>query len=118
MHVFDFAEMPEYAAIARSGLGRIFAAGAFAHRLLDNGLLVEVTPPDVREGDIVVYFGDDGRFKHAGLSIANGRVLSKWGNTAFQLSEKSTVLGHRPGRRAKVARGLAVCSSSGKPNLF
>jgi hypothetical protein len=79
MHVFDFVEKPEYAAIAIHGLGRIYAASAFAHWLLDNGLLVEVTPADVREGDLVSYFGDDRRFKHAGLSRTNGRVTSKWG---------------------------------------
>jgi len=42
MHVFDFTEKPEYAAIATHGRGRIYAAGAFAHWLLDNGLLVGV----------------------------------------------------------------------------
>lgn len=79
MHVFDFTEKAEYAAIATHRLGRIYAAGAFAHWLLDRGLLVEVTSSDVRNGDLVFYFGDDGRFKHAGLSLANGRVVSKWG---------------------------------------
>jgi hypothetical protein len=79
MHVFDFAEKPEYAAIATHGLGRIYAAGAFAHWLLDRGLLVEVTHTDVREGDLVFYFSDDGRFKHAGLCQTKGRVMSKWG---------------------------------------
>ncbi len=79
MHVFDFAEKPEYAAIATHGLGRIYAASAFAHWLLDKSLLVEVTQADVREGDLVLYFSDDGRFKHAGLCRGNGQVVSKWG---------------------------------------
>jgi len=79
MYVFDFVEKPEYVAIAGYVGGRIFAAGAFAHWLLDHGLLVEVTAPNAREGDIVIYFGEGGRFKHAGLSLATGRVISKWG---------------------------------------
>lgn len=79
MHVFDFTEKAEYAAIASHGLGRIYAAGAFAHWLLDNALLIEICSTDVREDDVVFYFGDDGRFKHAGLSLANGRIVSKWG---------------------------------------
>jgi hypothetical protein len=79
MHVFDFAEKPDYTAIAKHGLGKIFAAGDFAHWLLENNVLVEVTHGDVRQGDIVFYFTDAGRFKHAGRMLANGRVLSKWG---------------------------------------
>jgi hypothetical protein len=79
MHVFDFAEKPDYAAIATSGLGRIFAAGEFAHWLLDNGHLIELTQGEVRKDDIAFYFSDAGRFKHAGLMLANGRVVSKWG---------------------------------------
>ena len=79
MHVFGFAEKDEYAAIATRDGGRIFAAGAFAHWLLDQGLLEEVSQRDRQSGDIVVYFGLDGRFKHAGLATGNGRVLSKWG---------------------------------------
>jgi hypothetical protein len=79
MYVFDFAEKHEYAAIATHGLGRIYAAGAFAHWLLDRGLLVELTPVEVREGDLVFYFNNEGRFKHAGLCRTDGRVMSKWG---------------------------------------
>lgn len=79
MYIFDFAEKPDYAAIATSGQGKIFAAGDFAHWLLANNLLVEVSQSDVREGDIVFYFSDAGRFKHAGRMLASGRVVSKWG---------------------------------------
>lgn len=79
MHVFDFAGKPEYAAIATSGLGRIFAASAFAHWLIERGLLAEVNQADVHEGDLVFYFGDDGRFQHAGMCVTDGRVVSKWG---------------------------------------
>jgi hypothetical protein len=79
MHVFDFAGKEDYAVIATRDGGRIFAAGAFAHWLLDNGLLEEVNQADVQLGHIVLYFGVDGRFKHAGLSARNGRVISKWG---------------------------------------
>jgi hypothetical protein len=79
MHVFDFAEKPEYEAIAARGRGQIYAASAFAHWLLDRGLLVELPQANVREGDLVFYFDDDGRFKHAGLCLTNGRLVSKWG---------------------------------------
>lgn len=79
MHVFDFAEKEDYAAIATSGLGKIFAAGDFVHWLLDHNLLVEITQNEAREGDIVVYFNEPGRFKHAGRILENGRVVSKWG---------------------------------------
>lgn len=41
--------------------------------------MIEVTPADAREGDLVFYFGDDEQFKHAGLSRTNGRLMSKWG---------------------------------------
>jgi hypothetical protein len=47
--------------------------------LLDKGLLAEVTVADARDGDLVFYFGDDGRFKHAGVCRDNGQVVSKWG---------------------------------------
>ena len=77
MRVFDFAERAEYAAIAT--LGRVYAASAFVHWLLDKCLLAEVTQADGREGDLVFYFSDDGRFKHAGLCRGNGQVMSKWG---------------------------------------
>ncbi|MBZ5532394.1 MAG: hypothetical protein LAO20_13265 [Acidobacteriia bacterium] len=79
MHVLDFAEKPDYATIATHGRGEIFAAGAFAHWLLNKGLVVEVKQDDAREGDIVLYFNEEERFKHAGLLGANGRVVSKWG---------------------------------------
>jgi hypothetical protein len=79
MYVFDFAEKAEYAAIATYERGLIYAAGAFAHWLLDNGVLVEVIPCDAGDGDLIFYFGDDERFKHAGLHLTNGRVHSKWG---------------------------------------
>jgi hypothetical protein len=79
MYVFDFAGKEEYAAIATRDGGKIFAASAFAHWLLDNGLLEEVPQADAQRGDIVLYFGADGRFKHAGLSTGSGRVISKWG---------------------------------------
>ena len=79
MHVFDFVEKPEYAAIATHGLGKIYAAGAFAHWLLDTGVLTEIPQTDAREGDLVFYFGGEGRFKHAGLYRGRGQVVSKWG---------------------------------------
>lgn len=79
MHVFDFAERDEYAAIANRDGGRIFAASAFAHWLLDSGLLEEVNQADIQPGHIILYFSVDGRFKHASLIAGDGRVFSKWG---------------------------------------
>src|SRR5580704_11552849 len=79
MHVFDFAEKEEYAAIATRDGGRIFAASAFAHWLLDNGLLEEVSQADVQRGDLALYFDADGRFKHAGVSTGSTSIISKWG---------------------------------------
>jgi hypothetical protein len=80
MHVFDFTEKPEYVAIAERGFNRVFAGAAFVHLLLDEGLLNELVPSDAREGDLVLYFNEEGRFKHAGLNLGNNRVLSKWGS--------------------------------------
>jgi hypothetical protein len=79
MHVLDFVEKPEYEAITRYGFQRVFAGGDFAHWLIERGLLVEVAVSHAREGDIVIYFADDGRFKHAGVYISDGSVTSKWG---------------------------------------
>lgn len=79
MYVFGFPEKKDYVAIATYGEGKIFAASAFAHWLLDKGVLIEVSQGDTREGDIAFYFNDEGRFKHTGLIASNGRVVSKWG---------------------------------------
>jgi len=79
MHIFDFAEKPEYVAIAERGFNRVFAGGTFVHWLLDRGLLEEMAEADAREGDLVIYFNDEGRFKHAGLKLGKDRVVSKWG---------------------------------------
>ena len=58
MHVFSFTENPDYAAIATSGQGKIFAAGDFVHWLLDHNHLVEVAWSEAREGDIALYFSE------------------------------------------------------------
>jgi hypothetical protein len=79
MHALDFTEKTEYVAIAGRGLGLVFAGGRFAHLLLDEGLLAEKTREEAHEGDLVFYFDDDARFKHAGLITGGSRVLSKWG---------------------------------------
>jgi hypothetical protein len=76
---FDFAEKDGYAAVATSGLGRIFASGDFAHFLVEHNLLIEVTQRGAREGRFVFYFNDAGRFKHAGRMLGDGRVISKLG---------------------------------------
>ncbi len=78
MHVFRFAEHPDYIAIAHHGQGRVFAGADFAHWLVARGLLMPLRPEEARGGDLVFYFSD-GRFKHAGMLIEGGRVVSKWG---------------------------------------
>jgi hypothetical protein len=79
MYVFDFTEKAEYVEIADRGFNRVFAGGAFMQGLIDRGLLHELGPAEAREDDLVVYFNDEGRFKHAGLCLRNNRVMSKWG---------------------------------------
>jgi len=79
VHALDFAGKPEYVAIAERGFNVVFAGPAFAHWLLDKGLLYEVAPSNAHEGDLVLYFNEKRRFKHAGLSQGHHRVLSKWG---------------------------------------
>ena len=79
MHVLDFTEKPEYIDFAGYRLDRVFAGADFAHWLIERGLLAEVSPADVQDGDLVFYFSSEGSFKHVGLRHSNGRVLSKWG---------------------------------------
>ena len=79
MYVFGFAEEPEYAAIAERGFNRVFAGGAFVRWLIESYLLVELSSSEVNEGDLVIYFDDQGRFKHVGLIRGKDRVVSKWG---------------------------------------
>jgi hypothetical protein len=79
MHVFEFTEKPEYAAMASRGFNVVFAGPTFAHWLLEKQLLTEVGEAEVREGDLIFYFNEEGRMKHAGLSRGVDRVESKWG---------------------------------------
>lgn len=78
MHVFHFTEKPEYIDIADYRLGRVYAGAEFAHWLIENERLTEVSQAEAQNGDLIVYFRE-GRFKHIGLWQPNGRVLSKWG---------------------------------------
>ncbi len=78
MHVFSFAEHADYISIARHGQGEVFAGVDFAHWLIERGLLQPLRADEARAGDLVFYF-DDGRFRHAGMLTAGGRVVSKWG---------------------------------------
>jgi|ERR1035441_8485487 hypothetical protein len=48
MHVFDFAEKEEYEAIATHEGAEIYVGADFAHWLLNNGLLKEVSQGDVQ----------------------------------------------------------------------
>jgi len=82
MHVFDFAERPEYIAIADYGLGRVYAGADFAHWLIENGRLEEIPSDKAQACDLVMYFRE-GIFRHVGLVQLEGRVLSKWGTGHF-----------------------------------
>jgi hypothetical protein len=80
VYAFGFTEQPEYVAIASRPFNRVaYASPDFAHWLLDRYLLEEISPEDVSQGDLVFFFNDEGRLRHAGLNLSNGRVLSKWG---------------------------------------
>ena len=79
MHAFEFTERPEYVAMASRGFNVVFAGPNFAHWLLDKMLLTEVGDTEAREGDLVFYFNEEARAKHAGLYLGGGRVESKWG---------------------------------------
>jgi hypothetical protein len=79
VHVLEFTEKPEFVAIASRGFNFVIAGPAFLHWLLEQGLLAEVAEADACEGDLVLYFDQGGRIKHAGLDRRNGRVESKWG---------------------------------------
>jgi hypothetical protein len=79
MHVFEFTDSPEYAAIASRGFNVVYASPTFAHWLLDHSFLDEIPPEEVEKGDLVFYFSEDGRIKHAGLVVGDNRVESKWG---------------------------------------
>ncbi len=79
MHVFSFAEHPDYIAIAQHGQGRVYAGADFAHWLIARGLLMPLRSDDAQAGDLVFYF-EDGQFKHAGMITGDGRVVSKWGS--------------------------------------
>jgi len=86
MHVFDFTEKPDYIAIASYGIGRVFAGPAFAHWLIERGLLADVTRAEAQDGDLVFYFQGNA-FKHAGLWHPPGHVLSKWGTGHLYVHE-------------------------------
>jgi hypothetical protein len=78
MHVFRFAEHPDYIAIAHHGPGHVCAGADFAHWLIARGLLMPLRAEEARSGDLVFYF-QDGSFRHAGMLTEDGRVVSKWG---------------------------------------
>jgi hypothetical protein len=79
VYAFNFAEQPEYVAIATQGLAVVFAGRQFAHWMIDHGHLSEVTAEDASTGDMVFYFDGQGQFQHAGIVNGGNRILSKWG---------------------------------------
>jgi hypothetical protein len=79
VHAFRFTQKPEYIAIAKRGFNVVYAGPGFMAWLLQNSLLIEVSAKQATDGDLAVYFTDDGRVKHGGLYVGNERVESKWG---------------------------------------
>src|SRR5712671_128838 len=53
VHVFEFTEKLEYVSIARRGFAAVFAGPTFAHWLLDNGMLTEISQTEAKQGDMV-----------------------------------------------------------------
>ena len=78
MHALGFTEKPEYIEIAEHGFQDVYAGPEFAHWLIDKSLLAEISKDRVEDRSLVFYFSK-GRFKHAGVLLASGRVISKWG---------------------------------------
>ncbi len=87
MHALEFVDRPEYGEIANFGIGRIYAGAEFMHWLINHERITETENPIVN--DYVLYFQDNGEFKHIGLLLDDGRVLSKWGTG--HLYEHSTL---------------------------
>jgi hypothetical protein len=79
MHALDFTEKPEYELLARWRYDDRFAGPVFIEWLLGNGRLVEIECSNAANRDLVFYFDDQGRSKHAGLWLGDKRVQSKWG---------------------------------------
>lgn len=79
VYVFGFTEHPEYTDIARSGFNGEYAGPDFAHWMINHRLLTEISETEVRPGDMVFYFNDEGRLKHAGIYLGRNRIQSKWG---------------------------------------
>lgn len=79
MHVLDFAERPEYIAIARYGLGRVFAGAEFAHCLIGRGLFAEVWRHEAQDSDLVIYFSK-GTFKHTGCGARMAAFFQSGGS--------------------------------------
>ncbi len=78
MHALGFTEKPEYIEIAKYGFEGAYAGPEFAHWLLDRQLLAEISKAGAADLDLVFYF-NTGRFRHAGVLLASGRIVSKWG---------------------------------------
>lgn len=78
VHALGFVGSPEYEMIASRGFNVVFAGSGFARWLLDRGALIEISDADLEEHDLVFYF-DNGHFKHAGLALNDQRIVSKWG---------------------------------------
>jgi hypothetical protein len=79
MHVFEFAGKQEYLDLVSHGLNIGIAGPKFVQWLLEKSLLREHTGEQAVAGDLIFYFNDQDQVKHAGLSLGNGRVESKWG---------------------------------------
>lgn len=66
-----------YLAIAGSFFDyQIFAGKLFVEWLVENSRLKEITEPVA--GCLVLYFAD-GAWRHAGIALSSGRIVSQWG---------------------------------------
>jgi hypothetical protein len=77
MYALGLVVLPEkLLALARQH-DEAFPSERFVAHLVERGLQL-VSAADAEDGDLVVYFGEGGTPKHAGI-VQSGSVVSKWG---------------------------------------
>jgi hypothetical protein len=78
VHALEFTEKPEYLAIAKYPFKTTYAGPEFAHWLIDRGNLRVRPETEATPGDLLFYF-EQGHFKHAAVLLSGRRAVSKWG---------------------------------------
>ena len=79
VHAFGFTEEREYVSIAERGFNYVYASPEFAHWLIDQRLISEITEADLLPKDLAFYFSTDSRIRHAAVFVGSDRFQSKWG---------------------------------------